>query len=81
MEPTIERLNSQAQRIKLYVDKTLSNKFRIPVKIDDDVARVIAMATIFKDGDGEVWLNGSPQSLKSLHLELKLISPPKATKT
>lgn len=81
MEPTLERVNSQAKRIKLYVDRTLSNKFRIPVGIDDDTARVIAMATIFRDGDYEVWLNGSRQNLKNIHLELKLTSHPEVTKT
>lgn len=72
----LTKLDEKAERIKLYCDNTLSNKFRMPVITDDETVRIIALSLFRASGtkkeDG-VWLRGSLENLQDLHLELKVV--------
>lgn len=72
---TINSINSKTERIKSYVAHTLSSKFRMPVEIDDSVARLIACSVLRQGGENVVWLNGEKVSLQNTRLKLILELP------
>lgn len=80
MQTTLYKLNSQATRIKLYIDGQLSDKFRLPVYVEDEVTRVIALSTLNRGSDMKLWLNGSQENLENLALELRVVYRRKSLK-
>ena len=72
---TINSINAKTERIKSYAAHTLSSKFRMPVEIDDSVARLIACSVLRQGGENVVWLNGEKVSLQNARLKLILELP------
>ena len=77
MEKTI---TTKKEKIKSFCDNTLTRRFRIPVKIDDATARVIAYYVSTHGYGGEnVWLGKETVKRSDLQLRLVLEYPREVT--
>lgn len=69
----LANMNRRAERVSNYVKGYLSNRFNMPILIDDTTARVIAAGLIDGRSGNTVWLNGKEVQLQNVCLELHLV--------